>query len=60
MEIMSGNITKEPTYQEINDMVYLEMVLKETMRLYPSVPAVGRVTEKEYNISTCDLHLIYK
>ncbi|XP_073813302.1 cytochrome P450 4e2-like [Musca autumnalis] len=49
--IMGGNMKSSATFQEIADMKYLDTVLKETLRLYPSVPVVGRHTDKEYNMN---------
>lgn len=35
------------TLQLLNDMPYLESVIKEAMRLYPSVPMMGRMVEED-------------
>ncbi|XP_053964372.1 uncharacterized protein LOC128867288 [Anastrepha ludens] len=49
-QIMGDNLT-EATFQQIAEMQYLDMVVKETLRLYPSVPVVARRTEKDYDIN---------
>lgn len=50
-QIMGDNLTGEATFQQIAEMQYLDMVVKETLRLYPSVPVVARRTEKDYDIN---------
>lgn len=49
-DIFADN-TSEISYNDLNQMKYLEMVIKETLRMYPSVPFYGRQTTEEFQIS---------
>ncbi|XP_071052571.1 uncharacterized protein [Onthophagus taurus] len=50
-EIFKNDQTKQPGLKELNQMRYLEMVIKETLRLFPPVPFIGRcpsISDKKY------------
>ncbi|XP_023942468.2 cytochrome P450 4C1 [Bicyclus anynana] len=51
LQQVMGHSQELPTMEELNDMKYLECCIKESLRLYPSVPFIGRKVTKEIVLS---------
>ncbi|KXJ78682.1 hypothetical protein RP20_CCG003725, partial [Aedes albopictus] len=42
IDIIGTDLSTPVTYRNLQDMKYLEMIIKESLRLYPPVPIIGR------------------
>lgn len=48
--IMGDDKNVFPTYQQLQEMKYVEWCIKETLRLYPPVPMYGRYLDEDLNL----------
>lgn len=50
LEVIFNGSDRPATLEDLNEMKYLERVIKETMRLYPPVPMVGRLMSEDVQL----------
>jgi cytochrome P450 family 4 len=49
--VMGDDLNKSAVLSDLNEMNYLEMIIKETLRLYPPAPVFGRKLEENFELS---------
>lgn len=56
--VLGDDKTKTVGLKELNEFHYMELVIKETLRLYPSVPIIGRSINDDIVISKFNLLIL--
>lgn len=51
-EVFQGS-DRPPTMADLRELKYLELCMKESLRVFPSVPAIIREIKEEIQISKC-------
>nr|DAB41761.1 TPA_inf: cytochrome P450 CYP405A4 [Heliconius melpomene] len=49
--IFGKDLNRQATTQDLNDMKYLEALIKETIRFIPTIPRIGRQLQKDLKLS---------
>ncbi|XP_029850544.4 cytochrome P450 4V2 [Ixodes scapularis] len=49
-EVLQGDLEKDVTMDDLKQLKYLDCVVKECQRLYPSVPFIGRTVTKDITL----------
>lgn len=56
-DVMGGDRERAPSMKELHEMRYLECVIKEALRLFPSVPLIARKIKEDVQIGECRVPL---
>lgn len=56
IEYIFGGSDRPPSLEDLNKMKYTECCIKESLRIYPSVPFISRYIKKEIVLGKIILH----
>lgn len=51
LSILGKDLSSDPTYQELQEMKYMEMFIKESQRITPAVALIGRHATENIKLS---------
>lgn len=58
--IFEGDRKRSATMKDLNEMKYLECAIKDSLRLYPSVPFLGRHLYEDVQIGTKIHYILFR
>lgn len=51
-DVFGSDTGDSVTYQQLQEVTYLDFVVKEALRLYPPIPAIGRYIEEDIHLGS--------
>ena len=45
--VLGNDLAVQPTFQQVNQLTYVQQILNEALRLYPTAPAIGLYPYKD-------------
>lgn len=58
IEVFGTDKTEPTTLAKLNSLSYLELTVKESLRLFPSVPFIGRLAMEDIELSKMNFLLV--
>lgn len=53
--LLGDDVDKPITYRDINELKYMNCVVKESLRLFPPIPAIGRFIREDFDLHNCTI-----